>query len=152
MRKSRADLGLLVLHRHRSLLDEVVESDVPIQAGEDSAELCRKLIGLAVAARPGLDVDQLVEACRRSTGMLPTYLGHGAVLFHLYSEHLDKSLVVRAPVAGGPTGFPEPLQLAWIAISPANDPEAHLATLAEVARACSKRLPETGDPPKPIDR
>ena len=31
--------------------------------------------------------------------MRPTYLEHGAVLFHLYSARIDKRLVVRARIA-----------------------------------------------------
>jgi len=142
--KSREDHAVLILRRGPGRLGDVVDAPRPLDTGDDPAELCRKLIGLAVETRPDLDAGQLAEACMRSTAMLPTYLGHGAVLFHLYSERLDKRLVVRARVARGPAGFPAPLQLAWIVISPTHDPEGHLATLAEVARATRMWARETG--------
>ena len=67
----------------------------------------------------------------------PTVLGHGVAAPHAYSSALSERLcaIVRVPAGlDVETLDGEPVRLVFLLLSPAGDPEGHLATLADIAR------------------
>ncbi len=90
-------------------------------------------------------VDKLPQIPRQATltelldreKAFPTSLGHGIAAPHAYSKAIKSRICAVAQVPGGidlDAADGEPVRLVFLMLSPAGDPEGHLATLAEIAR------------------
>lgn len=106
----------------------------------DKQNLYKQLVNIAVECEPRLSVERMLEELAAEEKILPPYLGHGISVPHVYSPNVNARLCILAHLAEDGLkldGQEEALKLVFFIISPAGDPEGHLATLAEVARACS---------------
>ena len=124
----------------------------------DLPALYDQLGDLAVSCEPRLSREQLVHDLVAQEAILPPFLGHGIAAPHAYSPDITARVCFRVelvPVLAVP-GVSEPIHTVYFIISPAGDPEGHLATLAEIAQRCRKEVPrkgssragaETGHPP-----
>jgi len=136
---------VLVLRRAAGFLARSFEGVFDLRAAS-LEELYRELIGIVVERHPAVSQERALAEIA-SQGVIPAMLGHGVAIPHLYSPALDRrvSILARLPECGvvptvadepGNPGEEEPLRLVFFVVSPAGDPEGHLATLAEVARFC----------------
>jgi len=71
--------------------------------------------------------------------IVPTLLGHGVAIPHLYSSTIERRacVLVRLKTPLTVPDQEEALANLFFLVSPAGDPEGHLATMGEIARLCS---------------
>ncbi len=125
----------------------------------DLREVFTQLVGMAARVADDLPSEKTIEALLERERTAPTALGHGIAIPHITSTDLKQRLCVMAQAPNGakfdaPDG--EPVRLIFLILSPSDDPEGHLAILAEVARIVSdstmrERLLEEADPGKIIE-
>ncbi len=125
----------------------------------DLHEVFTQLVGMAARVADDLNTEQTVAALLERERTAPTALGHGVAIPHITSSDLKQRLCALAQAPNGasfeaPDG--EPVRLIFMILSPADDPEGHLAILAEVARIVSdakmrERLLEESDPGRIIE-
>jgi NhaP-type Na+/H+ or K+/H+ antiporter/mannitol/fructose-specific phosphotransferase system IIA component (Ntr-type) len=131
---------VLVLARREGFLSRSVAAGgvVDIAAGT-LTDLYRQLVGYVVERNPGVSREQLLRDTLEPNELVPAWLGHGIAVPHLYSSHLSHRVCVLARLAQPGLHVPEQdaLRFVFFLVSPAGDPEGHLATLAEIARFCS---------------
>lgn len=142
----RAGDRILVLRRPPGFLARSVEMALDLHVGS-LEELYDRLADAAVACRPAVSREETRrELSAPGSNALPATLGHGVAIPHLYSSGVDRRLaiLVRLPdclpiasEAGDGAEADEPLRLVFFVLSPAGDPEGHLAALAEIARFCA---------------
>ena len=102
-------------------------------------ELYQQLANYVVERNPGVSKEQMLRDTLEPGELVPAWLGHGVAVPHLYSSHLSHRVCVLARLAPPGLHVPEQdaLRFVFFLVSPAGDPEGHLATLAEIARFCS---------------
>lgn len=134
------ELSQIVLLRKGGFLRRALEKGKLLTLrAEDKQDLYKKMVAVAVECEPRLSVDRMLEELATEEKILPPYLGHGVSVPHVYSANIDARLCILIHLSDEGLkleGQDEPLKLVFFIISPAGDPEGHLATLAEVARAC----------------
>jgi len=113
------------------------EMIVRLRGIESLDELFAALIERALSVEPRIDRKELLDELIEREKSFPTALGHGIAVPHGYSSQLTERLTGIAQLPDGldfdaPDG--QPVNLAFLIISPKGDPEGHLATMAEVAR------------------
>ncbi|HBM86284.1 MAG TPA: hypothetical protein DD423_05855 [Opitutae bacterium] len=109
----------------------------------DIESLYSQLAHVAAEQIEGLSEDQILEDLGAQGKVLPTFLGHGIAIPHVYSSNLNVRVcfLVTLKQALKVPSQDEPINCAFFLISPTGDSQGHLATLAEIARTCrSERL------------
>ncbi|MDA0748225.1 MAG: cation:proton antiporter [bacterium] len=119
-----------------SLLPEcVAQIDV-----KDKEELLAQLVHLVSSQAPELPAEEILRDLTAREQAFPSVLGHGVAVPHAYCSELQARLCIVAQV---PSGIDfgamdgEPVRLVFFLLSPPDDPEGHLETLAEIARIVS---------------
>ena len=127
----------LFLVRSGGYLDRAIDRGSRIQVSCASlGELNEKLIEEALRCEPRLSRDQLRSDLLAQEKLMPPFLGHGVAAPHAFSKQVSRRICVWAEISP-PLEIPdldEPVHTAYCIISPAGDPEGHLATLAEIAK------------------
>ncbi len=127
---------VLLLRRTAGFLARSVEA-VLEPRGQTLEAVYEEALAWLVARHPRLSREDALAQLAAVGDGLPTQLGHGVAIPHIYSRHLRKRVVLLLRLPGGGLAAPgaeEPLRLLFFVVSPAGDPEGHLATLAEIAR------------------
>jgi NhaP-type Na+/H+ or K+/H+ antiporter/mannitol/fructose-specific phosphotransferase system IIA component (Ntr-type) len=129
---------VLVLKREGAFLARSLEGVFDLRA-ETLIELYDQLIELIVQEHPAMSKERILKDIHGTNRIVPAILGHGVAIPHFYNRDLSRRVTVLARLKDGlqVPDEPEPLRLVFFVISPAGDPEGHLATLAEIARFCS---------------
>jgi mannitol/fructose-specific phosphotransferase system IIA component (Ntr-type) len=111
---------------------------IDLQAGS-LGDLYKQLIDFVVLRHPSISKEQLMRDAMEPAELVPAWLGNGVAVPHLYSAYTPQRVCALARLGQG-IHLPghDPLRLVFFLISPAGDPEGHLATLAEIARFCSE--------------
>jgi NhaP-type Na+/H+ or K+/H+ antiporter/mannitol/fructose-specific phosphotransferase system IIA component (Ntr-type) len=131
----------LLLRREAEYVAQSLHPELVLQLDVDSqAELLAAMVDRARRILPELPRDEILEALLRRERIVPTALGHGVAVPHAYSARISERHVVVAQLRRGielPTPDGEPVRLVFLLLSPPDDPEGHLATLADIARLTS---------------
>ncbi len=144
---------LLVLRRTGGFLLRAVQAGAVVEAEADSIEQAYEVAIAAIVQRqPGLSKGEALKDITEPGKIVPTMLGHGVAIPHLYSATLDRRACVLVRLRP-PISVPEQaeaLTFLFFLISPAGDPEGHLATMGEISRLCAdddarQALLESGD-------
>lgn len=134
---------ILVLQRQAGSLIRALEQGggLDIEA-ESMRELYGKLTEFVANRHPGLSRGESLEELLAPGKMIPAFIGHGIAIPHLYSPDIFQRVCVLARIGSGLTvdgqSDRDPLRLVFFLISPSDDPEGHLDTLADIARICSE--------------
>lgn len=131
---------LLVLRRTGGFLLRAVQAGAVVETEATTlAAAYEAAIGAIVQRQPGLSKVEALKDITEPGKVVPTMLGNGIAIPHLYSSTLERRACVlvrlRAPVTV--PDQTEALTFLFFLISPAGDPEGHLATMGEIARLCS---------------
>jgi len=102
-------------------------------------DLYRQLVDFVIKRHPAISKEQTLSGIIESGALVPAWLGHGVGIPHTYSAQISRRACVLARLRDGlrVPDQDEPLRLIFFLISPAGDPEGHLATLGEIARFCA---------------
>lgn len=108
-------------------------------AGAELPAIYEQLLETVVASAPAVSRAETMRALLDPAALFPAMLGHGVAVPHSYSAQIQRRVCVvgrlqdpiEIPVQ------PDPIRLVFLLVSPAGDPEGHLATLGEIARFCS---------------
>lgn len=94
-----------------------------------------------MAQHPTLPKQDIVREVTAREREFPTVLGHGVAVPHTYTRHLKQRLCFiifsKDGVPFGPPDAAELVHLIFFVISPAGDPEGHLAIMAQIAHLIS---------------
>ncbi len=129
---------LLVIKRRgdalsRALRPELVATIKP----EGLKDLLEQGVDLLVGVAPDLPRDQMLKELEDREQMFPTIVAPGVAVPHAYSDAVKGRLCAVIRVPDGTAyhdNAPDPVRLAFMVISPRNDSEGHLETLADIAR------------------
>lgn len=127
----------LFLVRSGGYLDRAIERGSRIQVSCDSLNALNELlIEEALRCEPRLSREQLRSDLLAQEKLMPPFLGHGVAAPHAFSTQVARRICVCAVIkpALEIPNLDEPVHTAYCIISPAGDPEGHLATLAEIAK------------------
>ena len=144
--ESESEIGLqpgdriLVLQRSGRLLARSLDTGRVLDVeGAELPQVYEQMIEALVAVAPAVSRAETLRALLDPAAAKPAMLGHGVALPHSYSAQIQRRVCVvgrlRNPVEIA--GQAEPIRLVFLVVSPAGDPEGHLATLSEIARFCS---------------
>jgi PTS system nitrogen regulatory IIA component len=136
------DGTLLCLRREVELLRRSLRPELVVTSHARSLEdLLRELLEQAAAVEPALQLEGTLAELLDREGVQPSVLGHGVAVPHTYRGELSSPLcgLARVPEGLDLVGHDgEPVRLVFLLLSPAGDPEAHLETLAEIARIAAQ--------------
>ncbi len=139
--KQPAEGTTLYLRRRLEYLPSSLREDlVVVTQATNLKELLEDLVAAAVRVFPSLPREQTVAELLERETAFPTALGSGIAVPHTYARALnDRACVIGLAPRGIDFGAADktPVTLVFLVISPAGDPEGHLATLAEIARLVS---------------
>lgn len=145
---------VLCLRRRADYLLRSIRPDLVItEARGDLESLFEQIVSRMAAAQPRLPREATVAELLQREAAFPSVIGSGVAVPHAYSSGLPQRLCGIACSREGVRfpGAAEPVRLVFLVLSPAGDPEGHLATLAEIARLVlapevRERLLEAGSP------
>jgi NhaP-type Na+/H+ or K+/H+ antiporter/mannitol/fructose-specific phosphotransferase system IIA component (Ntr-type) len=103
----------------------------------DPPALFESMLDAVVRVCPGLPRAELLSELIERETAFPTALGHGIAVPHAFSMELDARIIAVARIPDGVdygAADGRPVHLAMLLLSPAGDPDGHVATLAEIAR------------------
>jgi mannitol/fructose-specific phosphotransferase system IIA component (Ntr-type) len=124
-----ADYLLNALDQSRILRLEISKFD----------EVSRVMSESLAEAYPSLTPEFIHRHVMERESVVPTTLGHGVALPHCKIEGISHSACAVALVPEG-VHLPdedEAIRLVFMLVSPAEEPEMHLAVLGEIARLCA---------------
>ena len=130
---------LLVLQREAGSLIRALNNGGGIDLDARSLDqLYSGLIDFTTHRHPSISKDESLEEMLAPEKLLPGFVGHGIAIPHLYSSQTRHRVCVLARLEHDldVVEDKEPLRLAFFLVSPADDPEGHLDTLADIARIC----------------
>jgi NhaP-type Na+/H+ or K+/H+ antiporter/mannitol/fructose-specific phosphotransferase system IIA component (Ntr-type) len=130
---------VICLRRSEGFLRRALHSGGILQVDcADIESLYSQLAQVAAEQIEGLSEEQILEDLGAQGKVLPTFLGHGIAIPHVYSSNLNVRVcfLVTLKQALQVPGQDEPINCAFFLISPTGDSQGHLATLAEIARSC----------------
>ena len=135
----RPDDEVICLRRSEGFLFRALHGGnlVRLECG-DIAALYEQLAGIACEQLPALDKKRIMEDLGIQEKLFPAFLGHGIAIPHVYCEELDHRVCFVAALRHG-IQLPDQdgaIDYVFFLLSPQGDTEGHLATLAEIARAC----------------
>ncbi len=119
------------------LLRDAVIVDQPNASFED---IVTTLLDLAERTTPGLPTAAHLTDILDRERTMPTTIGAGVAIPHVYDERCARSAVYAASVTGGlDLSGPDdiPVQLVFLVVSPAGKASEHLAALAALAQLAS---------------
>lgn len=141
---------LFFLRRSGGLLRNALEAgDILMLQANSTSHLFAQLVNAAVKCCPKLPADATIQELIEQQKHFPNNLGHGIVVPHIHTTATHRRVCILAliqekdiikPDAADSASTPEeedPVRLVFFLLSPAGDPERHLAALAEIARFCS---------------
>lgn len=100
-------------------------------------DLFKELAQTFTALNPDLDAADILARIIQRDEAVPSALGHGVALPHVRIENLEQPICAIAQI-DPPLDFDaedgEPVNLAFLLLSPIDQPELHLAILGEIAR------------------
>lgn len=99
-------------------------------------DILNELVNRLVQARPELNREEILADLLSREQLNPTFVGDGVCIPHTHARGLDERVCVLGIAPEGTTYGPHQVRLVFLLISPTGDPEAHLATLAEIGRTC----------------
>jgi len=117
----------------RALRPELVAAIEP----EGLKDLLEKGVDLLVGVAPDLPRERMLKELEDREQMFPKIVAPGVAVPHGYSDAVSGRLcaVIRIPEGTDyHESAPDPVRLAFLVISPRNDSEGHLETLADIAR------------------
>ncbi len=123
--------------RRNSYLHKSLLGDLVLRAeGADVTEALERAVDALVERAPQLDRESLLAELAARENVLASVLGKGVAVPHARREGLEQRMTALVQVPEGldietPDGLP--VRLLCLLISPADDPEGHLAALAELA-------------------
>lgn len=130
---------VLVLEREAGFLSRSLQAGASVDLNvTDLVDLYEKIIELAVEHVPSISKDESLSEITQPGKIVPNVIGYGVAVPHIYNHSITQRLCIFARLPEGLTlpNENEPIRLVFFLISPAGDPEGHLATLAEIARFC----------------
>lgn len=131
---------VLVLRRVGGFLNRAIEAGAAMEVEAASLEeIYEAAIATLVQRQPGLSKGESFKDITAPGKVVPTLLGHGVAIPHLYSTTIERRACVLVRLKK-PLRVPEQeeaIELLFFLVSPAGDPEGHLATMGEIARLCS---------------
>ncbi|MGC1479835.1 MAG: cation:proton antiporter [Chthoniobacterales bacterium] len=130
---------VLVLERDAGFLARSLQAGAAVDLNAANLiELYEKIIELAVERVPTISKDESLSEITQPGKVVPNLIGHGVAVPHIYNRNISQRICIFARLPEGLVlaNEEEPIHLVFFLISPAGDPEGHLATLAEVARFC----------------
>ncbi len=135
----RADDEVLCLRRSEGFLLRALSAGAFARVESESfGDLYAQLAVLATEMVEDLSVEAILDDLGTQEKIFPAFMGHGIAIPHVYSDALDHRICFAVSLVSGlPIPRDEqPVDFLFFLISPAGDSEGHLATLAEIARAC----------------
>lgn len=137
-----ADSVVVVRRRVPGLYGLLRDAVIVDQARATFDEVVTTLLDLAARTTPGLPTrEHLADILDRERTM-PTTIGSGVAIPHVYDERCTRSAVYVANVAGGLELLgpdDEPVRLVFLLVSPAGQASEHLRALAALAQLASER-------------
>ncbi len=130
---------VLVLERDAGFLSRSLQAGSAVDlAATDLHHLYEQILEIAVELIPSISKDESLSEITQPGKLVPNIIGHGIAIPHIYNRSNPNRLCIfaRLPEGLALPGENEPIRLVFFLISPAGDPEGHLATLAEIARFC----------------
>lgn len=126
--------SLFALALHDDLVLDLPEGSSAVDVLESLVDLAQTRLGLRRDETAGA-----LEALMQRERAMPTLLGHGIAVPHLFLPHLEHPhcLLARLPQATRWLESEEGVDLVILLLSPADDEHAHLAMLADMARRLS---------------
>ncbi len=137
-----ADSVVVMRRRVPGLYGLLRDAVIVDQARATFDEVVTTLLDLAERTTPGLPTrEHLADILDRERTM-PTTIGSGVAIPHVYDERCQRSAVYVATVAGGLDLLgpdDEPVRLVFLVVSPAGQASEHLRALAALAQLASER-------------
>lgn len=131
---------VLVLRRTGGFLDRAIEAGGVIEVDSKAlSTIYEAAIAAVVRRQPAFSKGESLKQLTEPGKIVPTLLGHGVAIPHLYSSTIERRACVLVRLKT-PLVVPEQeeaLKYLFFLVSPAGDPEGHLATMGEIARLCS---------------
>lgn len=132
-----AEASQVVVVRSSNHLQRSISPDLFLDINDSSFEDVLTLaFDRLVEKFPKLPAEKLVKEIVAREKEFPTALGHGVSVPHAYTRHLSSRICCVIRCAAGveiPTPDDEKVHTMFLVLSPAGDPEGHLATMAEIA-------------------
>src|SRR5579862_2924509 len=130
----------LVMERAGGFLARSLEAGgaLDLQTG-NLTDLYKQLIDFVIQRHPAISKEETLTGILEAGKLIPAWLGHGVAIPHLYNPRIARRACVLARLRDG-LHVPEqaePLRLVFFLVSPAGDPEGHLAAMGEIARFCA---------------
>lgn len=131
------DLSQLVVVRSSNHLQRSISPELFLDIDKDTLEdVLRAAFDKLVEKFPKLPADSLVREIVAREQEFPTALGNSVSVPHAYTRHLNNRIccVIRCPTGIDiPTPDDKKVHTMFLVLSPAGDPEGHLAIMAEIA-------------------
>lgn len=107
-----------------------------ISSCESIQEIYEELARLAADRYDAVVIEKVLEELGEQGRFLPTFLGHGVAIPHVYCPDLTQRVCFVAKLEDpiSTSAGDEGVELVFFLISPSGDTEGHLTTLAEIAR------------------
>lgn len=132
---------VIVLRDRIPTLYGLIHDVLVIDAKEPTfADTVDALLELAVRTMPGINVQTRKKEILERERTMPTALGGGVAIPHIYQEGADTSVCFVANVINGlDTAGPDEqkVRLVFLVISPSDQPHEHLLSLAAIANLVS---------------
>ena len=140
VKPAREEPRTLYLQREADyLLNALDPRWVLLSDSTDADKVYRDLAERVAKSDTTLSGEAVFEQLMAREKALPTTLGHGVALPHIKVEGLNQSTCAVGLVPNGIRvgDDAEPIRLVFMLLSPADEPEMHLAVLGEIARLCA---------------
>ena len=137
-----AEPHTLFLQREADYLLQALASQLIFRAYPVDKEELFYIIAQRIAENdPQISVDSIHRQVMERENAAPTTLGHGIAMPHAKIEGLSQTVCAIAQLPDGLPFYPEdeePVRLVFLLLSPAGEPEMHLAVMGEIARLCAE--------------
>lgn len=130
---------VLVVERAEGFLSRSLKVGASVDfEADDLRGLYEQILEVAVEKMPSISKDECLSELLQPNKLPPTIIGHGIALPHLYNRRIRERICILVRLQNGLVipGEQDPVKIMFFLVSPAGDPEGHLATLAEIARFC----------------
>ena len=133
-----APAAVLYLEREADYLRRCLRPElvVDLEVG-DVESLFQAMLDRVVAVHPEVARDEVLRELLSLEATFPSALGAGVAAPHAHTRSIDRRVCVIARIPGGVDFGAHDgvaVRLVFLLVGPLDDPEGHLATLAEIAR------------------
>jgi len=138
-RVKNAELSMITLQRSGGYLKRALQRGGHFKWNCSSFnEIYERLADTVSEREPRISRENLLLDLTAQERILPPFLGHGIAAPHAYSKHIRERIClnIHLTLPIEVEGVEEPIHTVYFILSPSGDPEGHLATLAEIAKAC----------------